>query len=172
MALLKDEIELSLKLEELFLCIFGLKLSTQRVTLRFVPSLLSFMGRLTMSYLRVGNETSPIFMCAGVCATFWIKEICALSSKLKADEGVFISYSNVSKAFMVFNFSWKTVEDTSHVTFDEDSFIHGHIDHPSSILSELTFSTSNPIPQFFPNVIQPVVPNIDQIVNSHFDSED
>nr|KAJ0187835.1 hypothetical protein LSAT_V11C900485740 [Lactuca sativa] len=50
----------------------------------------------------------------------------------KADEGVFQGYSNVSKAFRVFNISRKIVDEVFHVTFDEDSFIHDRVDHPSS----------------------------------------
>lgn len=56
--------------------------------------------------------------------------------------------------------------------FDKESFIHDQITYPPSILSELTFSPSDPLPESLPNVIQPVVPNIDQIINSHSDTED
>ena len=76
MALLKEEIELSLKLEELwslqlaFLCYFRLKLSTQCVIPKIAPSLLTAMGKLPMSYLREGNHTSLTFMCLSVLVTF------------------------------------------------------------------------------------------------------
>lgn len=85
---------------------------------------------------------------------------------------MFLGYSSVSKAFKVFNFSRETVEETDHVTFDEDSFIHDRIDHPPSILSEFTLSPSDHFPEFLPNVTDHVVHNIYQIVNSHSDSED
>ena len=38
----------------------------------------------------------------------------------KADEGVFLCYSSVSMSFTVFNLSRQIVEETHHVTFDED----------------------------------------------------
>ncbi|XP_023730984.1 uncharacterized protein LOC111878708 [Lactuca sativa] len=55
-------------------------------------------------------------------------------------DGVFLGYSSVSKGFKVFNLLKKTIEETTRFTFIEDSFIHDRIDHPSSILSELTSS--------------------------------
>ena len=63
-------------------------------------------------------------------------------SKFEANvyEGVFLGYSSVSKAFGVLNISRQIIEETVHVTFDEDSFICDQVDHPSSILNELTFS--------------------------------
>nr|KAJ0219318.1 hypothetical protein LSAT_V11C300121810 [Lactuca sativa] len=84
----------------------------------------------------------------------------------KANEGVFLGYSSVSKAFRVFNISRKTIEETTHVTFEEDSIIFDRISHPSSILNELTFIPSDPIPDLLPNDTKPGVPNVDQIINS------
>ncbi|KAL7610740.1 hypothetical protein Lser_V15G11779 [Lactuca serriola] len=89
-----------------------------------------------------------------------------------AEEGLFLEYSSVSKVFRVFNLSRKIIEETALVMFDEDSFIHDRIDHPSSILSELTFSPLDPVPKLLQNVTDPVVPDIDQIINSHSDSKD
>ena len=85
---------------------------------------------------------------------------------------MFLGYSSVSKAFEVFNISRQNVEEKTHVTFDEDSFIHDRVDHPSSIMNELTYSPSEPIPYFLPNDTEFVVPNVDQIMNSHPISED
>lgn len=92
--------------------------------------------------------------------------------KAKANEGVFLGYSSISKAFMVFNLSRQTVDETTHVTFDEDLFIHDRVDHPSLIFHELTYSPSNHILEFMPNDTKPVVPNVDQIINSQPISED
>nr|KAJ0186693.1 hypothetical protein LSAT_V11C900480380 [Lactuca sativa] len=36
----------------------------------------------------------------------------------KADEGIFLGYSSVSKDFRVFDLSRQTIEETVHVTFD------------------------------------------------------
>ena len=47
----------------------------------------------------------------------------------KVDEGVFLGYSSVSTAFKVFSLSRQIVEETDHVTFDVDSFMHDRIDH-------------------------------------------
>ena len=41
----------------------------------------------------------------------------------KDDECVFLGYSSVYKPFRVFNISRQIVEETAHVTFNEDSFI-------------------------------------------------
>nr|KAJ0187750.1 hypothetical protein LSAT_V11C900484110 [Lactuca sativa] len=80
----------------------------------------------------------------------------------KFDEGVFLGYSSVSKAFRLFNLSRQIVEETIHVTFDEDSFIHDQVDHPSSILNELTYSPSDPFPKLLS--VDPIVPNVDQLI--------
>lgn len=75
LALLKQEIELSLKLDELwslklvFLCDSELKLLIQRVIPKIVPLFLSVMGKLPMSYLMGGNQTSLTFICLGVFVT-------------------------------------------------------------------------------------------------------
>lgn len=62
--------------------------------------------------------------------------------EVKADEGIFLGYSSVYKAFIVF-FSIQSVEESTQVTFDEDSFIQYQTDRPASILTELTFSPSD-----------------------------
>ena len=80
-----------------------------------------------------------------------------LKFEAKADEGVFLGYSSISKTFRVFNISRKTIEETIPATFDEDSFIHDRIDHPSSILNELTYSPSDPIHDFLPNDTELIV---------------
>ena len=59
----------------------------------------------------------------------------------KADEGIFLGYSSISKAFRVFNKKRRIVEESIHVKFDEDSYSPDQINHPPSILDELI---SNP----------------------------
>ena len=95
-----------------------------------------------------------------------------LKFEAKADEGVLLGYSNISKAFRVFNLSRQIVEETIHVTFDEDSFIHDRVDHPSSILNDLTYSPSEPVPELLSNNDDPVVSNVDQLISSQSIYED
>lgn len=90
----------------------------------------------------------------------------------KANEGVFMGYSSVSKAIKVFSLSRKTIEESNHVNLDEGSFIHDRIYYLSSILSELTSSSLDPIHELLWNIVEPVVSNIDLIINSHSDTKD
>lgn len=92
--------------------------------------------------------------------------------KAKADNGVFLGCSSVSKAFLVFNLLRKTEEETAHFTFNEESFIHDLIDRHSSILNELTFSSSDHIPNLLLNVTEPIVPNANQFVDSYLNYKD
>ena len=66
----------------------------------------------------------------------------------KADEGIFLGYSSVSKAYRVFNKHSETVEESPHVTFEEDAFPSDAVDHPASILEELiaTFHEESHLP--------------------------
>ena len=57
--------------------------------------------------------------------------------KAKADEGIFLGYSIVFKAYRVFNKHSQTVEESPHVTFEEDAFSRDTVEHPASILEEL-----------------------------------
>ncbi|KAL4590852.1 hypothetical protein LXL04_003796 [Taraxacum kok-saghyz] len=61
-----------------------------------------------------------------------------LKFEAKADEGIFLGYSSISKAFRVFNKHSEMVEESPHVTFEEDAFPSDAVDHPASILEELT----------------------------------
>nr|KAJ0214569.1 hypothetical protein LSAT_V11C400182580 [Lactuca sativa] len=79
---------------------------------------------------------------------------------------------DVSKAFRVFNLSRKIVEETTKVTFDEDFLFHDRVDHPSSILNELTYSPSDLDPEYLPNDVQHVFPNVDQFIRSQPISKD
>ena len=62
----------------------------------------------------------------------------------KSDEGIFLGYSAVSKAYRVFNSSRQTIEESAHVKFNEDDFPHSPTDHPACILTELTQCPSDP----------------------------
>lgn len=59
----------------------------------------------------------------------------------KVDEGVFVGYSSIFKAFRVYNLRRKKVEDYIHVKFYEESYLVSSEDHSSSILDKLTTST-------------------------------
>ncbi|GKA94706.1 retrovirus-related pol polyprotein from transposon TNT 1-94 [Tanacetum coccineum] len=59
----------------------------------------------------------------------------------KADDGYFLGYSFVSKAFRVFNTRRQQVEETYHVTFDEI------LDVTQSHISNQASTSSHPIPQ-------------------------
>nr|KAJ0207840.1 hypothetical protein LSAT_V11C500261860 [Lactuca sativa] len=176
MILQKEEIELLLKLEELwflklvFHCHFGLKPSIQGVIPKTGLLLSNVMGKLLMSYGKEENQT--FFHVFGrVC---YISNQRDQRSKIeaKADEGVFLGYSSVSKAYRVFILSRQIVEETIHVTFNENPFLHDRVDHPSSILYELTYSPSDPVPELLSNDDDPIVPNVDQLISSQPIPED
>ena len=57
----------------------------------------------------------------------------------KADEGIFLGYSSVSKAYRVFNKHSQIIEESPHVKFEEDAFSSDAMDHPASILDELIY---------------------------------
>nr|KAJ0203407.1 hypothetical protein LSAT_V11C500239450 [Lactuca sativa] len=82
-------------------------------------------------------------------------------SEANTHEGIFLGYSSLSKAFRVFNISRNC---SCHL--QRRPFIHDRFDHPSSILNELTYSPSYPVPDFLLNDYEPVVPNIDQFISS------
>ena len=44
----------------------------------------------------------------------------------KADDGIFLGYSSISKAFRVFNKRRQTIEETIHVTFNESRSSNPH----------------------------------------------
>lgn len=77
----------------------------------------------------------------------------------KTDEGFFLGYSSEAKAFRVFNISSKIVEESIHVTFDEDSYIQDRTDQRVSILNEMILSP-------YGTLSKTIVPNIDHIVNN------
>nr|KAJ0207541.1 hypothetical protein LSAT_V11C500277770 [Lactuca sativa] len=110
-----------------------------------------------------------LFSC--VCYILNQRDQCS-KFEAKADEGEFIGYSSVSRAFRVFNLSRKIVEETTHVSFDEESFIHDRVGHSSLILNKLTYGPSDPVPEFLPSDTEPVVPNVDKLISSQLISED
>ncbi|GJV77987.1 hypothetical protein Tco_1509571 [Tanacetum coccineum] len=67
------------------------------------------MIRLPMRYLEKESLISAIFMCLDSMCLFIIT----------SDDGYFLGYFFVSKAFIVFNTRRQQVEETYHVTFDE-----------------------------------------------------
>lgn len=56
----------------------------------------------------------------------------------KVDEGFFLGYGNEPKAYKVFEVNSQIVEENSHVMFDDDTYKNDLVDHPASILYELT----------------------------------
>nr|GEY91720.1 RNA-directed DNA polymerase, eukaryota, reverse transcriptase zinc-binding domain protein [Tanacetum cinerariifolium] len=55
--------------------------------------------------------------------SIWVKWKHALASKDKGDEGIFVGYSTISKAFRVYNTRTKKVEENLHITFLENKLI-------------------------------------------------
>ncbi|GKB22830.1 retrovirus-related pol polyprotein from transposon TNT 1-94, partial [Tanacetum coccineum] len=68
----------------------------------------------------------------------------------KADDGYFLGYSSVSKAFRVYNTRRQQIEETYHVTFDENSDISYYVIPHGRSLTELT--QENHVPEM-------IVPN-------------
>lgn len=70
----------------------------------------------------------------------------------KANEGIFVGYSKQSKAYRIFNKRTNIIEETSHVTFDENSITNSDDDdniestNPSDlpITNEQLIKTINP----------------------------
>ncbi|GJV45216.1 retrovirus-related pol polyprotein from transposon TNT 1-94 [Tanacetum coccineum] len=74
----------------------------------------------------------------------------------KADDGYFLGYSFVSKAFSVYNTRRKQIEETYHVTFNENSDISYYIIPHGYSLTEIT--QENHIPEIIaPN--EPEIPH-------------
>lgn len=75
---------------------------------------------------------------------------------VKVDEGIFLGYSAISEAFMVFNMRKQVFEESIHVKFNEESYSKDSIDHLTSILDELiSFSHFKS-----PKIDVPYVPSI------------
>nr|KAJ0186480.1 hypothetical protein LSAT_V11C900458500 [Lactuca sativa] len=55
----------------------------------------------------------------------------------KADKGIFVGYSSISKAFRVFHVNRQCVEESIDVKFDEDSYTDEKVTHSPSIFQEL-----------------------------------
>lgn len=82
-------------------------------------------------------------------------------SKFEAtvDEGFYLGYSSKAKAFNVFNLSRNVLEETIHVTFDEDSYIKDPMDHLENVLNELLYNS-------YDSLTVPIIPIIDPIPHS------
>nr|KAJ0218253.1 hypothetical protein LSAT_V11C300155830 [Lactuca sativa] len=55
----------------------------------------------------------------------------------KADKGIFVGYSFISKAFRVFHVNRQCVEESIHVKFDDESYTDEKVTHSPSIFQEL-----------------------------------
>lgn len=95
----------------------------------------------------------------GCVCYIWNQRDHHLKFEANAAEGVFLGYFSVSKDFRVFNFSRKIIEETIHVNFDEHSFIHDQVDHPSSILNKHTYNPSDPVLEFLQSDVELLTPN-------------
>ncbi|KAI3734640.1 hypothetical protein L6452_14114 [Arctium lappa] len=70
--------------------------------------------------LFVGRKPSISFLHIFGCQCFILNNRDQLGKfDPKADDGIFLGYSSISKAYRVFNKRRQTVEETIHVTFDE-----------------------------------------------------
>nr|KAJ0204922.1 hypothetical protein LSAT_V11C500296580 [Lactuca sativa] len=69
----------------------------------------------------------------------YILNQCGPRSKFepKADKGIFVGYSSISKAFRVFHVNRQCVEESIHVKFDEESYTDEKVTHSPSIFQEL-----------------------------------
>ncbi|XP_073153957.1 uncharacterized protein [Henckelia pumila] len=102
----------------------------------------------------------------------------------KSDEGIFLGYSSISKAYRVFNKRTLNVEESIHVIFDEDLtidvttnthqlsdlFQEIHLDNDNQDESEdealpPTRTLQSPEPELVDPVVEDL--NIDQIVDTH-----
>ncbi|KAI3523650.1 hypothetical protein L1887_01930 [Cichorium endivia] len=84
------------------------------------------------------------------CACFILKQGEHQSKfEAKSDDGIFLGYSAISKAFRVFNVSKRKVIESIHVRFDESTFPHQHEVHEHSVfenlLSPISSGTSDQI---------------------------
>ena len=59
----------------------------------------------------------------------------------KSDKGIFIGYSNRSKAYRVFNLRTNTIEETMHVSFDENFKIFEEINDEEDLITQNQEST-------------------------------
>ena len=64
----------------------------------------------------------------------------------KADKGIFVGYSSISKAFRVFHVNRQCIEESIHVKFDEESCTDEKVIHSSSIFQELLSCPFDKVP--------------------------
>nr|KAJ0194309.1 hypothetical protein LSAT_V11C800413730 [Lactuca sativa] len=64
----------------------------------------------------------------------------------KADKGIFVGYSSISKAFRVFHVNRQCIEESIHVKFDEESYTDEKVTHSSSIFQELLSCSFDEVP--------------------------
>nr|KAJ0217090.1 hypothetical protein LSAT_V11C300105640 [Lactuca sativa] len=64
----------------------------------------------------------------------------------KADKGIFVGYSSISKAFRVFHVNRQCIEESIHVKFDEESYTDEKVTHSSSIFQELLSCPFDEVP--------------------------
>nr|KAJ0197446.1 hypothetical protein LSAT_V11C700383020 [Lactuca sativa] len=64
----------------------------------------------------------------------------------KANKGIFVGYSSISKAFRVFHVNRQCIEESIHVKFDEESYTDEKVTHSSSIFQELLSCPFDEVP--------------------------
>nr|KAJ0210184.1 hypothetical protein LSAT_V11C400173380 [Lactuca sativa] len=64
----------------------------------------------------------------------------------KADKGIFVGYSSISKAFRVFHVNRQCIEESIHVKFDEESYTDEKFTHSSSIFQKLLSCPFDEVP--------------------------
>nr|KAJ0185610.1 hypothetical protein LSAT_V11C900471260 [Lactuca sativa] len=64
----------------------------------------------------------------------------------KADKGIFVGYSSISKSFRVFHVNRQCIEESIHMKFDEESYTDEKVTHSSSIFQELLSCPFDEVP--------------------------
>lgn len=83
----------------------------------------------------------------------------------RVKKGFFLGYSSKAKSFRVFNLSRQIVEESIHVSFDEDSYIQERINQLVCILNELIL-----IP--YDTLSEPIIPIINLVMNYYSNADD
>ena len=78
----------------------------------------------------------------------------------KADKGIFVGYSSISKAFRVFHVNRQCIEESIHVKFDEESYTDEKVTHSPSIFQELLSCPfdESPCAEEKPDSSDPIIP--------------
>ncbi|KAI3770443.1 hypothetical protein L6452_01576 [Arctium lappa] len=102
--------------------------------------------------LFIGRKPSISFLHIFGCQCFILNNRDQLGKfDPKADDGIFLGYSSISKAYRVFNKRRQTVEETIHVTFDETRSANSKPIADNEELNAWMLSHYRETEPFFPN---------------------